>query len=407
MTNNLLDAPISGSRSGTRDTQLISIEELSKKLLRSSKDIVFFTGAGFSKSWHQDYPTGLSLFSIDFNSIGNTYNFLTLAEKLHIARPSIEVDKKLRKNIEEEQDTLEKFKLELELSEKNYERQCYEFFSNIKYHLDLYKKYPGMLPNFLDKTIIKGIESEIKSFVKKRFCELAKTDKPLDISFSSKGNKNIISFFNEIMSSGSSINFISTNYDFIIEKIFKNLNVTSLDRGVIERKSLEAYDWYKHDVGVYKLNGGFEIFTNKDGYYIDYNKSTNSQAKEIEWDSPCIIIPSQEQDYSDKYFENCFIKSSNRLREASILVFVGYSLPIEDNAIRFMLKNFVDCSNNQLKNKEVYVVSRNAEGSLSILQRVKDLFPRLVRLDEEHAIKALDGGFSELTEYVANASKTT
>lgn len=136
---------------------------------------------------------------------------------------------------------------------------------------------------------------------------------------------------------------------------------------------------------------------------MDFNKTTANNNKDIEWDSASIIIPSQEQDYSDKYFENCFIKASNKLREASVLVFVGYSLPIEDNAIRFMLKNFVDCSSNQLKNKQVYVISASKESALDVLVRVKDLFPRLVRVDEDHSIKALDGGFSELADYMANS----
>ncbi|HFQ5370723.1 TPA: SIR2 family protein [Vibrio vulnificus] len=409
MTDNLLDAPIDSSLDDQNASQLISIKEISKKFLSGDKDVIFFTGAGFSRAWHHDYPTGWSLFSIDFGDITKNYNFLRLADKLHIARPSKTIEARLLQEIESASNELDRYKLTLELNEKNYEKQCYEFFSNIKYHLDLYKKYPGMLPNFLDLTLIKGIEDEIKSFVKKRFCELASKDKPLDVSYTSKGDRNIIYFFEKLKNAEVNINFISTNYDFIIEKIFSNLGIASLDRGVIERKTLENYEWNNNDIGVYKLNGGFEIFSNKNGYYIDYgkttadfNKTTANNNKDIEWDSASIIIPSQEQDYSDKYFENCFIKASNKLREASVLVFVGYSLPIEDNAIRFMLKNFVDCSSNQLKNKQVYVISASKESALNVLVRVKDLFPRLIRADEDHSIKALDGSFSKLAEYMAN-----
>ncbi|HFQ4948553.1 TPA: SIR2 family protein [Vibrio vulnificus] len=403
-SNNLMDAPVLE----VSQNPIISLQELGAKLTSDNKDIVFFTGAGFSKAWNSDYPTGLSLFSINFNSPETKYNFLVLADKLHIPRPSKDIEDAIlekieleRKKDENEIDNLALFKLELELKEKNYDKQCYDYFSEIKYHLDLYKKYPGMLPNFLDQTLINGIESEIKSFVRKRFCSITERDKPLDVTYTSKGDQNIINFFKKIKNSGSSLSFISTNYDFIIEKIFHGFGVRSLDRGIIERRSLLEYEWNNSDTGLYKLNGGFEIFTNLSGYYIDYNKSATKQ-RDIEWDAPCIIIPSQEQDYSNKYFENCFIKASNKLRESSILVFIGYSLPVEDNAIRFLLKNFVDCSSNQLRSKEVYVISRDVDGALNILERVKDLFPRLLESGEQHAIKALNGSFNELCELISN-----
>ncbi len=376
------------------DNTLISIEDLKGKLKEENQDIVFFTGAGFSKAWNDYYPLGFALFSIDFDKDGDSYNFLTLANKLHISKPSREIENELKSKLDAASSELEKYILKEELRVKNYDRQCYNFLSEIKYHLDLYKKYPSIMPNFLDSTLICGIECEIKLFVRSRFLELTKSDSPLDSSHSKSGNQDIVNFFCEINNANNSISFISTNYDFVIEKIFSGFGVEFFERGFIQSEALKKTSWGKDETKIYKLNGGFEIFSSNSSYCIDYSRAKKKSPNPVEFGTPSIIIPSQEQDYSDRYFENCFSKASNKLRVANKLVFIGYSLPIEDNAIRFLLKNFLDCPTHKLSNKEIIVISHNKADALSVRERVMEVYPRLA--EKDFAITALEDGFTQL-----------
>ncbi|MFS1458221.1 SIR2 family protein [Vibrio splendidus] len=376
------------------DSTVISIESLKSKLKEKDQDIVFFTGAGFSKAWNDCYPLGFALFSIDFDSNGDSYNFLTLADKLHIPRPLKHIEVDIKEKIHATTDDLKKYKLEEELKAKNYDRQCYNFLSEIKYHLDLYKKYPSIMPNFLDATLISGIECEIKQFVRSRFLELTKKDTPLDAAHSKSGNQHIVRFFKEINNAENCISFISTNYDFVIEKIFSGFGVNFFERGFIQREALSKNIWGKDETKIYKLNGGFEIYSSNHNYCIDYAKARKKKPNPVEFETPSIIIPSQEQDYSDRYFENCFSKASNKLRAANKLVFIGYSLPKEDNAIRFLLKNFLDCPEHKLGEKEIYVISYSKSDALSIRERVMEVYPRLAK--KEFAITALEDGFTQL-----------
>ncbi|HIF9512816.1 TPA: SIR2 family protein, partial [Photobacterium damselae] len=383
---------------------------LQKILLGNSGDLVFFTGAGFSKSWNNDYPLGFDLFSIDDSSKNNIFN---VAKSIHIHKPSkvdLDIEKENIKNniissineitplvnkkhvenlssIINDIDKHKKLKTyinseSLKRSEYKYKKDCYEYFKEIKFSLDVFKRYPSLMPNHLDKTIIKKLELDIKNFVKDKFKTKVGED---ELSLTSKKNLNMefINFFKEIYEENSNISFISTNYDFIIEKIFYNIDKNQfINRGAIDHNKFTKEEWKKSSLSLYKINGGFDVFYKDDNnYFINYTDETSS---------PNIIIPSQDQDYSDKYFKNVFIKSANKLREANILIFIGYSLPEEDNIIRFLLKNFVDSNNS---NKEVIIISQNLDSAEKIKEKVERLYPDLSNKD---AIHIFDGSFNDL-----------
>lgn len=54
------------------------------------------------------------------------------------------------------------------------------------------------------------------------------------------------------------------------------------------------------------------------------------------------MLPSNEQDYTQKYFKALFPKAIRLLQESKILVVVGYSLPEEDALIRFLIRQFAE-----------------------------------------------------------------
>ncbi|EIF8196557.1 hypothetical protein LF025_004264, partial [Vibrio vulnificus] len=121
------------------DERVVTPENLISRL--KNKKIVFFTGAGFSIAWNGSYPDGYRLFLIDdIEAVKENHNFFKVASLLHINEPNIE--------------------------STNYKSDCLNFFKEIKFHLDIYKRYPSLLPSYLDKTIVQQLENEIRDFIK-------------------------------------------------------------------------------------------------------------------------------------------------------------------------------------------------------------------------------------------------
>ncbi|HAV1570684.1 TPA: hypothetical protein JG843_000125 [Vibrio parahaemolyticus] len=347
-------------KADNEETFIISAHDfVNLKLLNENSDTTFFTGAGFSKAWNDRYPLGSGLFSIDFDD-SEDLNFISLADSLHIQKPN------------------------KDLPRREYDDACYDYFCEIKFHLDIFKRYPSLLPSYLDSTLIKSLENEMKKFIVDRFTtEVSETEFRLDST--ENINQNLVDFFKVVSDSSKSLSFISTNYDYIIEKIFASFHSGVFCRGIVNRSEFDGKYWQGNGIPLYKINGGFEVHCDAHGFYLDYEE------KEL---VPNIILPSKEQNYDDKYFKSVFLKSSGKLRESNKLVFIGYSLPEEDLTIRFLLKSFIDCSSDQ---KEIFIISKDTEGALAIREKVANLFPNLAKND---AIWAVEGSFIDVCKVV-------
>ena len=334
--------------------------ELISQLADDGRNTIFFCGAGFSKAWDSDYPTGMQLFAIDTKD-SEEQNFFKFARDLEIVKP-----------IHNGDDT-------------EYNQACYDYFKAIKFHLDTYKRYPSLMPNYIDLTTIDALEAEIRDFIKARFVEMVDSDgakgeleleKPIDNAFTQ--------FFTQLFNdSDGAISFITTNYDFIIEKIIYNTGKDiSLNRGVVDRNKFKDKQWHQDKINLFKLNGGFEISQDADGCYVDYGGHEKHRDN--------IILPSPLQNYNDSYFDSVFIKSANKLREANLLIFIGYSMPEEDHTIRFLLKNFNDSSNSE---KEIVVIGSGAQSALKVAEKVKSTF---VEIGKNDGVYAFNGGLGDL-----------
>lgn len=337
--------------------QTLSLEDCARNLCNES-EVVFFTGAGFSIAWNPAYPLSNDLFGIDnIDELRSQYNFVKLADSLNITIP--------------------------EPSSAQYLQLCYEYFSSLKFHLDAFKRYPSLMPHNLDETIIDEFEDEIRGFIVQRFADKVGEDE-LNINAKSNLNQDLIRVFEKLSKDIKHLTFISTNYDYIIEKIFNSIEGANLNRGIVNRESFKAKSWEKSSISLFKINGGFEVYKDTNGFYLDYKSNA----------SPNIILPSKDQNYDSKYYKSMFLKSAGRLREASKLVFVGYSLPVEDHTIRFLLKNFVDCES---RSKEVYVINRDLNSALKVCEKVGQLFPSILHND---SIFAIDGSLNEMSNYL-------
>lgn len=262
----------------------------------------------------------------------------------------------------------------------------------------MYIKYPDIRPRYIDEGNIKLVEKELRALVFHKFKQTAriyefneeKAKIEIDHALSAK-QKEIIAFFHSLnkhtdgsqgLAEGIRTNFITTNYDSIIEAILDN-SIGPDDslflhtyRGVTPNKirGFEAGNVI-HDNWVvsnlFKINGGFEVFKNDDGYEFNYLKKDN---KNLRSNPPQIMLPSNEQDYTQDYFKSIFPKAIRLLQESKILVIVGYSLPEEDALLRFLAKQFAE-DNADGDRKFLFYIDLSSEEDQS--KKVKRIFPQM------------------------------
>ncbi|MEB7878571.1 SIR2 family protein [Klebsiella oxytoca] len=321
-----------------------SFDSLANKI--RGKKVCLFLGAGFSKAWDDKYPLSDDVFSISAEEASenhSSYGFLSLFEELNLKWHPESVDKKLRASV----------------------------FKNFKFNLDIYRRYPSLLPSYLDKQTLDFFEKQVKLFIKSKFSTLLPSS---ELSLSRRGSSrvhksNMVRFFKGLDKLTTGLDVITTNYDIVIDKILKEaIPNKTLVRGFPVHYNNVVQCPKKGGVGLYKLNGGFEVVPQGETFKIDYD-SLNS--KDI---CPNIILPSNEQDYGDKYFKSVFLKSSSQLRMADMLIFIGYSFPSEDHIIQFLLKTFMDSEN---KEKEALIVSRSEKSAIECHSRASVIFSEL------------------------------
>lgn len=312
-------------------------------------NVVFFLGAGFSKSWDKAYPTGPDLFKLSSAEVGSS-------------------------------DLLSDYLLGLSTGLDGLTESQ---FKDIVYSINMQIKYPAIRTRYFDVSCGEYLLNELRRLVFNRFHErgLISNYQPgsKKLGFSKRLNsrqKAIFSFFEWLhgidkqtshrgFPEGVRFHFLSTNYDFLLETL---LDSTVGDdsfclytyRGISPASINGATDLLIHPnhslvSNLFKINGGFELFAFESSYEIDYTLS-----KDLNFAlAPHIMLPSREQSYDDKYFAEVFPKSVRLLQESSILVIVGYSFPEEDSLLRFILRHFAEHASDAVK-KYVFSVSKES-----------------------------------------------
>ncbi|HAV2197162.1 TPA: hypothetical protein JHK00_004694, partial [Enterobacter cloacae] len=103
---------------------LDSYEELALKT--RNKRVCLFLGAGFSKAWDEGYPLSDDVFSITETEAAGAcdeYGFFSLFEGMNFKWGSESTDKRERASV----------------------------FKSFKHTMDIYRRYPSLLPSHLDK----------------------------------------------------------------------------------------------------------------------------------------------------------------------------------------------------------------------------------------------------------------
>lgn len=327
-------------------------------------NVTFLLGAGFSKSWDAAFPVGNALFSFTYAEWkaqdGPLNEFLTFCN-------------------------YSTFDLDIDAS----------MFKDVVYQIGMMKKYPEMRPRYIDDQNLDMVEKHLRYLVRKKFEATAplyfEEDEKLQIRGAlSKDQQKILSFFRLVnrcadgsggLPEGLRANYITTNYDFVIEAILDNLiepdDTYSLYtyRGITpvtycgRDPEIRVFDnWLVNNL--LKINGGFEVFCSNGEFEFDYRQTKDDAA--LRSNPPQIMLASREQDYTQSYFRALFPKVIRLLQETKVLVVVGYSLPEEDALLRLIIRQFAE-DRSDGSGKGLFYIDLSDEATQ--FEKVNRLFP--------------------------------
>jgi hypothetical protein len=346
-------------------------------------NVTFFMGAGFSKTWDTKSPTGNELFTFP-------------KEFIESLAAEIEIDELLTQPGYPTLDDTAPSK-----------------FKELLYNLSMQLKYPGIRTRYMDENSLNYVISEIKALVQQRF-EAVTTlnhyavdqNKFLLPPKLTNDQSDILRFFQWLseqqrqdrgVAHGVHTDFLSTNYDYVLETILDNTGegnaLRNTYRGITpslvcgKKNTNVVQDFWSINTLI-KINGGFEIVPNGNNYDIDYRQRTFAAMRE---NAPEIMMPSKEQNYTSPYFSAIFPKAVRLLQESRVLVIVGYSLSEEDALLRFLVRQFAE-DLRDASGKYIFYIDYTKPEILT--ERLQGCFRYMNRMDAGN-IFTHSGGFVE------------
>ncbi|MDN8612407.1 hypothetical protein [Variovorax ginsengisoli] len=329
-------------------------------------NVTFFLGAGFSKSWDSRFPVGDALFSFSYKEWhkhgGPLEEFLAL-------------------------NNYPPFNLDLSAS----------LFKDIVYQIGMMRKYPEMRPRYIDDQNLDMVEKHLRYLVRKKFEDTApmyfeaneKLHIPGQLTMEQRAIQRLFRTLgragdgSEGLPRGLRANFLTTNYDFVLEAILDSVlapddtyslytyrGITPIKYSGKPPRIVVHENWLVGNL--LKINGGFEVFKSADGFEVDY-RNQKSDA-ELRLNPPQLMLASREQDYTQSYFRAMFPKVIRLLHETSYLVVVGYSLPEEDALLRLIIRQFAEDRTDGNEKALFYVDLSNSDAQVS---KVKSVFPHV------------------------------
>ena len=351
-------------------------------------NVTFFTGAGFSKSWDARFPVGDTLFSFAYDDWSKHGEILREFLALNNYAPNIDLTASI--------------------------------FKDIVYQISMMRKYPAIRPRYIDDQNLDMVERHLRYLVRKKFEATAPIYYEVNekLRFSdplSHDQENILRFFRLVQRAGDGseglpegirANYVSTNYDSVLETILDNCV------GDDDTYSLYTYRGFTpasycdrppytaiHDnwlvSNLLKINGGFEIFRKQSNFVIDYRRREDA---DLRAEPPQLMLASREQDYTQQYFHAMFPKIIRLLQETRILVVVGYSLPEEDALVKLIVKQFAE-DRADGDQKILFYIDKSSESDQMI--KINSVFPHVSNLRGLNVIP-YSGSFSDWCSLVVD-----
>lgn len=355
-------------------------------------NVTFFVGAGFSKTWDPTSPTGYELFTFPRHFLEGMSS-------------RIEIDELLTQPGYPTLDDAAPAK-----------------FKELVYNLSMQLKYPGIRTRYADERSLHFVMNEIKALVQTRF-EAVTTINYYDEHRGrfllperpSEAQVAILRFFQWLseqqanrggVARGVHTDFLSTNYDFVLETILDNVGegnvLRNTYRGITptnlcgQRNTNVVHDHWSITT-LLKINGGLEILADGDSYDLEYRPRT---FEEVRGRPPEIMMPSREQNYANPYFSAIFPKAVRLLQESRVLVIVGYSLSEEDALLRFLIRQFAE-DLRDVHGKYIFYIDYTSEEQLT--ERLQGCFRYMNRMDDGHIYTSSAGFVDWITQVMAPA----
>lgn len=341
----------------------------------------FFAGAGFSKSWDPKAPVGSELFKLDPRVIESVADVGALGRMFGLQAFDEITPDRLRQ---------------------------------IVYQIDMYERHPDVRSRYVDEQNLRMLRGALRAAVLDRYDKITDlnyfdtTTNKFPLTSPTKQQQNIIAFFRHIyakmngsqgLAEGIRTHFITTNYDFVIETILDN--IIELDdtlflytyRGftpkqIINEPNITPVHEHWLVQHLLKINGGFEILRRGEDYILDYSMR---DPKDVMSEPPILMLASREQDYSDPYFKTVFPKVVRLMRDTTVLVIVGYSLPQDDALIRFFLRQFAEEPEDGRSKVIFYIGPGTHQEKRRLLEEV---FPSMAN-EEAPQLVTYNNGFDE------------
>ena len=240
-----------------------------------------------------------------------------------------------------------------------------EQLRQIVYQIDMYERYPDVRSRYMDEQNLRIFRGALRAAVVDRYDKITSLNyfderiSKFPLISPTTQQQHILAFFRHLHSridgsqgpaEGIRTQFVTTNYDYVIETILDNLIAPDDSlflytyRGftpsrVVNQPNMAPVHEHWLVQHLLKINGGFEILREGENYVLDYSQRSPAR---VTADPPILMLASREQDYSDPYFKTVFPKVVRLMRDTTVLVIVGYSLPPDDALIRFFLRQFAE-----------------------------------------------------------------
>ncbi len=215
-------------------------------------------------------------------------------------------------------------------------------------------------PLFIQKVIHDCTWDKNMQLVKK-----GKYDKYEDLVTALFGNKSTSSGItatflkNDINSS-----IISLNYDLVIEEAMKNIS-SKTTKVLISGGHTSKF--YAENIPIVKIHGSLNYYRDKNNLAIEKYDAIN--------ESIPVIIPPTWNKTGNKAMVGEWQKARQMLAATERLVFIGYSLPVTDAYVKYLLINGLkECQNL----KEIIVINPD-DGEKSVENRYKAFFEKNFR----------------------------
>lgn len=310
--------------------------------------LVVFGGAGLAKAWSLKSPLSKDLFSIPTSAFSRNESVLRLLEYLKKGELG-HVDQ--------------------------------EAMRDIATFLDLCEHHPFLRGELVDRFTAKRLRASLGHSIKEYYREihyindLNHTDGQLPVrSAKSPHRQPMIAFLQEVLHDrcehtpnglGLDLCFVTTNYDYAIEswiqeslaeEVFTDLYRGFTPTSINGKENTQYLIDRPFSLKLLKLNGGFEVVEEHEGFAIDYRNHGSN---------PVMVLPSNFQDYASEYFQSVFEKATFVFRQADVVLFVGYSFPAEDILVRRLLAMLSDTANPR-NPKKIFSINRASKQSIEL-----------------------------------------